>query len=492
MNRLERAKSGYLSHDNRDGVEIEIIGDYRVSHHASKLPWMSEDQFEDLCDSIEEHGLKTAILLNDDGHVVEGRNRLLACLELGVDPTFDYATLGEVQEIMIANLSRRHLTAGQRAMLYVQLTGSPSRHFPVDEGVKTNQDEQEGATTGGETAPQAASKSGSKPAAEKKKPSGGKKNLEEKAAEAGTSQRTMQDAQKIAKTAIPEVAKAVSDGVLSIEQGLVIAGLEKNQQHAALQSGTVAETVATEKDKKTKRQFHFSKWSEGIDNKLSKILASVPEDLRDRCHRHIADRMGSTVSLEKSPEILRDASTICREVEEILEQIPKQERKLAVQELAKAYSPKRSWESSEIPGEISRLIQEMSAGDRKAFIQSFAEQHGLTAEKKPRIRKSIEPPTLDEVKAYISEKNITIDAEHFHAHYKANGWKQANGNPIKDWQAAVTTWTKNNAKFNGASSKNGSAGSVDRSQHGRLSTDKVPVKKTGAERLAEQRAAVKK
>lgn len=52
------------------------------------------------------------------------------------------------------------------------------------------------------------------------------------------------------------------------------------------------------------------------------------------------------------------------------------------------------------------------------------------------------PPTFDEVQSYCNERKNSIDVEHFIAHYTANGWKQSNGNPIKDWKACVITWEK--------------------------------------------------
>lgn len=61
----------------------------------------------------------------------------------------------------------------------------------------------------------------------------------------------------------------------------------------------------------------------------------------------------------------------------------------------------------------------------------------------PKTRKTFVPPTVEEVAAFFQERGNGLDAEAFVAHYEANGWKQANGNPIKKWQAAVITWEKN-------------------------------------------------
>lgn len=49
-------------------------------------------------------------------------------------------------------------------------------------------------------------------------------------------------------------------------------------------------------------------------------------------------------------------------------------------------------------------------------------------------------PTRDEIDAYCAEKGISIDAERFIDYFSAQGWKLSNGNPMKDWRAAVRNW----------------------------------------------------
>ena len=56
------------------------------------------------------------------------------------------------------------------------------------------------------------------------------------------------------------------------------------------------------------------------------------------------------------------------------------------------------------------------------------------------------PPSIDDVAKYCEQRNNGIDAEAFVDYYAQQGWKLANGNPMKDWQAAVRTWEKRNQK----------------------------------------------
>lgn len=60
----------------------------------------------------------------------------------------------------------------------------------------------------------------------------------------------------------------------------------------------------------------------------------------------------------------------------------------------------------------------------------------------PKVRKVFAPPTVDEIAEHCRSRDNGIDPEAFHAHYAANGWRQSNGNPIKDWKAAIVTWEK--------------------------------------------------
>ena len=51
-------------------------------------------------------------------------------------------------------------------------------------------------------------------------------------------------------------------------------------------------------------------------------------------------------------------------------------------------------------------------------------------------------PTINDVKNYCLERKNNVDAERFIAHYESNGW-MVGKNKMKNWQAAVRTWEKN-------------------------------------------------
>ena len=57
--------------------------------------------------------------------------------------------------------------------------------------------------------------------------------------------------------------------------------------------------------------------------------------------------------------------------------------------------------------------------------------------------KNIIPPTIEMVTKYCIERKNTIDPQTFIDHYEARGWLFKTGQKVKDWQAAVRTWEKN-------------------------------------------------
>ena len=50
------------------------------------------------------------------------------------------------------------------------------------------------------------------------------------------------------------------------------------------------------------------------------------------------------------------------------------------------------------------------------------------------------PPTMDEVKAYVQERGSNVDPVRFWTYYNEGGWKDAKGNPVRNWKQKLITW----------------------------------------------------
>jgi hypothetical protein len=57
-------------------------------------------------------------------------------------------------------------------------------------------------------------------------------------------------------------------------------------------------------------------------------------------------------------------------------------------------------------------------------------------------RKKFKKPSIEEIEAYCTERENTVDPIQFYDYYEANGWRVGK-NPMKDWKAAVRTWERN-------------------------------------------------
>ncbi len=84
---------------------------------AARFPMLPEEELAELAADIAAQGLLQPIVLDADGVLIDGRNRLAACRLADVEPRF--TTLDDhdpVAFIISANVHRRHLSKGQCAM----------------------------------------------------------------------------------------------------------------------------------------------------------------------------------------------------------------------------------------------------------------------------------------------------------------------------------------------------------------------------------------
>jgi ParB/RepB/Spo0J family partition protein len=86
---------------------------------ADVFPMLDDDELSELANDIAENGLQTPLVvgeLNGEMVLIDGRNRRRACQLVNVEPTYQLFSGDAVEFILSANIHRRHLTKGQRAM----------------------------------------------------------------------------------------------------------------------------------------------------------------------------------------------------------------------------------------------------------------------------------------------------------------------------------------------------------------------------------------
>jgi DNA modification methylase len=106
------------------------LKEYEIHEVANLFPMMREEEFDALCVDIQTNGLITPICLFEN-KIIDGRNRYKACRKIGINPqTVNWK--GEegnlVNFVISANLHRRHLSSGQRAVLALEF----ERYFAVE------------------------------------------------------------------------------------------------------------------------------------------------------------------------------------------------------------------------------------------------------------------------------------------------------------------------------------------------------------------------
>jgi ParB-like chromosome segregation protein Spo0J len=121
---------------------------YAVHPLAALIPEMAAEQYTELRDDIQQHGLIDAIVLHEN-MVLHGRHRLRACEETGVEPRFENFTgPSPVEFVVSVNVKRRHLTPSQLAAIAVDFLpameeeakrrqGAAFRDGPRDAGGRT-------------------------------------------------------------------------------------------------------------------------------------------------------------------------------------------------------------------------------------------------------------------------------------------------------------------------------------------------------------------
>lgn len=178
----------------RDRSDLSAI---KVHPAADVFPMHDGPEYEELREDIRRNGVRVRPVIDSDGLLVDGRNRVRACAELGLKVEFDSLPpdIDPLDFVISANIKRRHLSASQKAM-FAEAVANLRPGRPNKSG-----------STAGLTQAQAAERF-------------------------GVSERSIREARIVREHAAPEVIDAVQQGKLSVDAAAKLAQLPKAKQKA--------------------------------------------------------------------------------------------------------------------------------------------------------------------------------------------------------------------------------------------------------------------
>lgn len=192
----------------------EITG---IHPAADLFPIIEESEFAELCADVKQHGLHQPITIWTDGTLLDGRNRLLACYETHQEVVLDrYNGNDPVQFSLSANLHRRHLNAGQRAVVALKVRELLQ---PAAKERQREAGEQFGK--------------GAKVSADLREamPTDQRKTTAQAAKATGASARAVEQASRVAKVA-PDLLPQVQAGTMALDKAHKEAQQRQRQQAA--------------------------------------------------------------------------------------------------------------------------------------------------------------------------------------------------------------------------------------------------------------------
>lgn len=170
---------------------------------ANIFPPMTDEEFRDLVEDIRTHGLLEPVWVDRDGLLIDGRHRVRACEELGIDcASRIYDGDDPIAFVVSLNLHRRHLTKGQLALSAARARGYYDEQAKERRAITLKQNK----STDVETLPQ--------------RDEGKARDQVGKAF--GVSGKYVDYATKVLKNAVPEVVAAVDKGSMSINTAVVL------------------------------------------------------------------------------------------------------------------------------------------------------------------------------------------------------------------------------------------------------------------------------
>ena len=199
-------------------MSTPLIVPYRRHPLSCALPTYEQPQLDELTESIKRHGLRHRIIVHQ-GMILDGWNRLNACVAANVAPEFRELTENEsaASVVLNNNIDRRDLTKCEKAFAVVDIffivndIWSVSTHALVPEGSSAAPLHWSQATVWKQTKAQLAARVGVKP-------------------------RMMQDVLRIRARGEKILVDAVRSGEISVEEAAPMVAFDMDGQYMSLQN----------------------------------------------------------------------------------------------------------------------------------------------------------------------------------------------------------------------------------------------------------------
>lgn len=213
--------------------------DVAVHPAANLFPEMKPEEYETLKEDIRVNGLRSPIVFWR-GQLIDGRHRIRACDELGIDwgnfAEEAGADQDPVKEALSLNLHRRHLTPSQLAMVADKVRGIYDA-----EGKAALAEGQKSGGRGKKKNSQANLPESNKPA---------KQSRDKAAAAVGVSGKLADAAKKVRSKGTPELQRAVESGDVAVTAAALVADLPVAKQADIVAKDEVKQAAADLREEK--------------------------------------------------------------------------------------------------------------------------------------------------------------------------------------------------------------------------------------------------
>ena len=305
---IQDEKNDRQMSDEEHNQKVRSMSEVKLHPAANIFPMMEGPDFDRLCGDIQENGLLNRIIFFGEtietAELIDGRNRLKACQELGIN-WLDHVALVKPQDmpdpvsfVLTMNLIRRHLNDSQRAMIAARVAnlrqGRPELNASIDAFDSRSNKTQVEAATG-----------------------------------LNVSRKSVQRARKVQDKAVPGIVQAVERGEVSVSAAAEVSNLSPIEQERLIELGpnAIKDAASQRRSKVIDRPQHgttfdpsgFDSDTEGESEPDKKVDDAIPEhltqvlidtkfwvnvrsgltQLKKQCHSHSEDAGSHYINMQE-------------------------------------------------------------------------------------------------------------------------------------------------------------------------------------------------